>query len=108
MNNWALLTVAILLEVAATTSMKFSAGFTRPGPSVLMFVLYAMSFACLSNALRTIEVGTAYAIWAGAGTALIAAIGVAVFDEGLTPQKLLGVALIIGGVVALKLEGGAH
>jgi small multidrug resistance pump len=108
MNNWTLLTIAILLEVAATTSMKLSAGFTRVGPSMLMFVLYAMSFACLSNALRTIEVGTAYAIWAGAGTALIAGIGVALFDEGLTLQKLLGVALIIGGVVALRLEGGAH
>jgi small multidrug resistance pump len=108
MNNWALLTIAILLEVAATTSMKFSAGFTRLGPSMLMFVLYAMSFSCLSKALRTIEVGVAYAIWAGAGTAMIAAIGVALFDEGLTPQKMLGVVLIIGGVVALRLEGGAH
>lgn len=108
MTNWTLLTTAILLEVAATTSMKYSAGFTRLGPSVLMFGLYAMSFACLAKALRTIDVGIAYAIWAGAGTAMIAAIGVALFDEGLTLQKVFGVALIISGVVALRLEGGGH
>lgn len=108
MKNWTLLVIAILLEVAATTSMKFSAGFTRLGPAIVTFVLYALSFTCLSKALRTIEVGAAYAIWAGAGTAMIAVIGIAVFDEGLTLQKVFGVALIIGGVTALRLEGGGH
>jgi len=108
MNNWMLLGIAILLEVAATSSMKLSVGFTRMVPSVLMFVLYALSFACLGKALRTIEVGTAYAIWSGAGTAIIALIGVTVFNEGLTLQKVFGVSLIIGGVVALRIGGGGH
>jgi small multidrug resistance pump len=100
--------IAIVLEVAGTTSMKLSAGFTKPLYGVLLFVFYFSSFAVLTLALKKIDVSLAYAIWAGAGTALIAVIGIFYFNEPLSLQKILGVLLIVGGVVALNLSGGSH
>ncbi|MBI3899405.1 MAG: multidrug efflux SMR transporter [Gammaproteobacteria bacterium] len=106
MNHWLWLSVAILFEVAGTSLMKLSNGLTRLWPTVAMFVCYGCAFACLSFALRTLPVGIAYAIWAGVGTALIAAIGVFAFEEPLSAIKVGGIVLIIAGVVALQLEGG--
>lgn len=101
--NWMFLAGAIALEVAGTTSMKLSEGFTRATPSALIFVFYALSFGCLTMALRTIPVSVAYAVWSGTGTALIALIGYALFHEAMTPAKLLAIALIVVGVVGLNL-----
>jgi small multidrug resistance pump len=103
MPHWLYLGVAILLEVAGTTSMKLSDGFTRMWPSVLIFVFYAASFVALTFALKRIDVGVAYAVWSGVGTALIAAIGVLYFREPATVAKVLSVALIIAGVIGLQL-----
>lgn len=108
MNHWLLLATAILLEVAGTTSMKFSEGFTRLLPSVLLFVFYAASFTLLTMALRRIEVSVAYAIWSGVGTALISVIGFIYFQETVSVLKIVSILLIIIGVVGLNLEGGAH
>ncbi len=108
MRGWFLLTCAILLEVAGTTCMKLSQGFTRPIPSVLIFVFYALSFASLTVVLNEIEMSVAYAVWSGLGTALIAAIGFACFKEPLTAVKLASIALIILGVVGLNLSGVGH
>ncbi len=102
------LLLAILLEVAGTTSLKLSAGFTRLVPSILIFVFYALSFSVFTLALKKIEVSVGYAIWAGLGTALIATIGVLYFKEPLTALKLLSLALIIGGVVGINVSGMAH
>ena len=104
--GWVLLAAAILLEVAGTTSMKLAEGFTRPLPSALIFVFYGASFVLLTLALRHIEVGIAYAVWAGAGTVLIALIGVAAFGEAMTSLKLLGIALVVGGVATLHAAQG--
>ncbi|GAA3874774.1 DMT family transporter [Streptomyces sedi] len=98
---------AILLEIAATTLMKQSDGYSRLWPTVGSIAGYLLAFALLAQALKTLDVGTAYAIWAGAGTALIAVIGMAFLGESTTPLKIAGVLLVIAGVVVLNL-GGAH
>ncbi|MEU6441132.1 multidrug efflux SMR transporter [Streptomyces sp. NPDC047046] len=105
--GYLLLAGAILSEVTATTAMKYSEGFTRLWPSLLTALGYVVCFALLARTLKTLEVGTAYAIWAGAGTALIALIGMMFLGESVTPVRLAGIALVIGGVVLLNL-GGAH
>jgi small multidrug resistance pump len=98
---------AIAAEVGATTAMKYSEGFSRLVPSVLTVLGYIVSFVLLAQTLKTLSVGTAYAIWSGAGTAAIATIGLLFFGEGMTVTKAAGMALIIVGVVVLNL-GGAH
>lgn len=108
MQHWLFLAVAIFLEVAGTTSMKLSEGFTRPLPSVLLFVFYAASFAALAFALKKIEVGVAYAVWSGLGTALIATIGILYFRESVSALKLISILLIIAGTVGLNLSGAKH
>ncbi len=105
--HWLYLVIAIVLEVSGTTCMKLSEGFTKTVPSVLMFVLYGLSFSALTMALKKVEVSVAYAIWSGMGTALIATIGILWFKEPLTMLKLISLALIIVGVIGLNL-GGAH
>lgn len=103
MNHWLVLAAAIALEVSGTVCMKLSEGFTRFLPSVLIFVFYIASFAALTLALRKIDVGVAYAIWAGAGTALIATIGIIYFNEPFSVLKVMSVLLIIAGVIGLNL-----
>ena len=102
-----LLTLAIAVEVAATISLRYSDGFTKPVPSALVVVGYGISFYLLSLILRDLSVGTTYAIWAGAGTAAIAVIGIVVLGEPATALKLASIALIVAGVVGLNLSG-AH
>ena len=105
MQPWFLLACAIALEVAGTTSMKLSEGFTKVVPSVLLFVFYAASFVALTFTLKKIEVSIAYAVWSGAGTALITAIGVFYFREAVTVLKIASILLIIVGVIGLHLAG---
>jgi small multidrug resistance pump len=102
------LALAIGSEICATLSLKYSEGFTRLLPSLIVVVGYAVSFAALAQALKNIPVSTAYAIWSGVGTAVIAAIGFTFLGESVNAWKLSGIALIIGGVVALNLGGAAH
>ena len=102
---WFYLLIAILTEVVGTTLMKVSQGLTRLIPSVLMFVLYGISFVFMALALKKIEVSTAYAIWSGLGTAMIAMIGIVWFRESFNLPKLVGLVLIIGGVVLLNIKG---
>jgi small multidrug resistance pump len=104
MNHWLLLVLAILFEVAGTLAIKFSAGFTRPLPSVLLFVFYLLSFAALALALKRIELSIAYAIWAGVGMALITLIGLVFFKEPNSLVKMVSITLIIIGVVGLNLN----
>ncbi|MGW0789205.1 DMT family transporter [Streptomyces sp. NPDC002911] len=105
--GYGLLAAAIAAEVAGTTAMKYSEGFTRLWPSVITVVGYVLAFALLAQTLKTLSVGTAYAIWAGAGTAAVAAIGILWMGESAGLAKMAGIALIIAGVVVLNL-GGAH
>jgi small multidrug resistance pump len=99
---WIFLTLAIFTEVAGTTSMKLSAGFTQLQPSVLIFLFYALSLAFLTLSLKRLEIGFAYAIWSGLGTLLIFFIGIYFFQESFTLMKTLSLACIIAGVIGLK------
>ncbi|OGO01495.1 MAG: hypothetical protein A2Y59_02380, partial [Chloroflexi bacterium RBG_13_52_14] len=83
--------------------MKLSEGFTKLVPSILMFVFYGISFAFLTLALRKINLSVTYTVWAGVGTALIAAIGFVYFKEPLTAIKAISIVLIIAGVIGLTL-----
>ncbi|WKX74565.1 multidrug efflux SMR transporter [Streptomyces sp. XD-27] len=98
---------AILSEILATTAMKYSEGFSRLWPSLGTMVGYLVAFALLAQTLKSMSVGTAYAIWSGAGTAVIAAIGIVFLGESASAAKILGVLLVIAGVVVLNLDG-AH
>jgi small multidrug resistance pump len=100
---WLYLGLAIAFEIAGTTCLKLSAGFTRAGPSLLMIPAYLASFALLSLAVRVIPISVAYAVWSAVGTAIIAAIGIAVFREPFSWPKLACIGLIIAGVVGLHL-----
>jgi small multidrug resistance pump len=102
-----LLTIAIASEVAATISLRYSDGFTALVPSAIVVIGYAISFVMLSFVLKELSVGTTYAIWAGAGTAAIALIGIVALGEPATALKLGSIALIIAGVIGLNLTG-AH
>ncbi len=108
MKGLVYLIFAILFEVAGTTSMKLSEGFTKLIPSVLLFIFYALSFAGLTLTLKWIDVSIAYAIWSGLGTLLIVAIGIFFFNEPVTAVKILCIALIIVGAVGLNLAGVQH
>ncbi len=107
-SHWLILVLAIIFEVAGTTSMKFSEGFTKWVPSVLMFLFYILSLSTLTLVLKKIEIGTAYAVWSGLGTALIAIIGFTWFNEPVTTLKILSILMIILGVVGLNLSGSGH
>ena len=101
------LTVAIVLEVAGTISMKLSHGFSQTLPSALIFLFYGASFTCLNFALRTIDVSVAYAIWSALGLILVAAIGILVLRESASALKLASIVLIVVGVAGLY-AGGAQ
>ena len=101
--HWLMLYVAIGLEVAGTTSLKLSDGLSRPGFFALCLAFYGASFALLAIALKTLPVGVAYAIWAGAGTVLIAVIGMIWFQEGAGFLRLLFIGMIVAGAVGLNL-----
>ncbi|AEA27613.1 DMT family transporter [Pseudonocardia benzenivorans] len=103
---WLWLLGAIATEVVATTSLKLSDGFSRLVPSVVVVLGYVGAFVLLAQALKRFEVGTAYALWSGIGTAAVVLIGVLFLGEGLSLVKAGGVLLIIGGVVLLNLSGG--
>ena len=102
-----LLSFAIASEVAATVSLRYSDGFSKPLPSAIVVIGYAISFWLLALVLKELSVGTTYAIWAGAGTAAVALIGVVALGEPATALKLGSIALIIAGVIGLNLSG-AH
>ena len=108
MSYWILLAMAILFEVAGTSSMKFSNGMTRLLPSILVFVFYVCSLTSLTIALKRIEISTAYAIWSGVGTAMITVVGAFCFNEPVMRLKLASVALIVLGVIGLNLSGSSR
>lgn len=103
MQSAIMLGAAIAFELIATASLKSSEGFTRPLTSGITVVGYAASFYLLSLTLKRMEVGTVYAIWSGAGTALMALIGYWLFKESLPPLKIFSITLIVIGVVGLNV-----
>jgi small multidrug resistance pump len=108
MHYWLCLAGAIVLEVAGTTAMKLSEGFTKPLPSILIFIFYAVAFTLLTLALKRIDISVAYARWSGVGIALIVTIGCIYFKEPLSLSKLISLGLFVMGVVGLNLSDIAH
>jgi small multidrug resistance pump len=100
-----LLSFAIVTEVAGTVALRYSEGFTKLVPSAIVVAGYGTSFWLLALVLRELSIGTTYAVWSAAGTALIAAVGMLVFGEQATALKLASLGLIIIGVVGLNLAG---
>lgn len=101
--NWLYLVVAIVLEVIATSSLTASNGFTKPVYSAISVIGYAAAIYLLALVLKTIPVGVAYAIWSGAGVALVTIVGVVIFHQKLSWIDYLGISLIVSGVIILNL-----
>jgi quaternary ammonium compound-resistance protein SugE len=104
---WVLLGVAGLLEIAFALSMKASVGFTRLIPALLTVATGLSSVVLLSLSLRTLPVGTGYAVWTGIGAAGVAILGIAVMGESAAPMRLVCIALILAGVIGLRLVSGS-
>jgi small multidrug resistance pump len=103
--GYGLLAGAIAAEVAGTTALKYSEGFTRLWPSLVTLLGYLLAFSLLAQTLKTLSIGTAYAIWSGTGTAAIAVIGMLFLGESLGLAKVFGIVLVIAGVILLNLGG---
>ena len=100
---WIYLLLAGIFEIGFAIGLKYTEGFTRLWPSVGTIVAAGISLWLLTQALRTIPVGTAYAVWTGIGAVGVAALGVVLFSESASPARLGCIALIVAGVVGLKL-----
>lgn len=100
---WIHLIIAGVLEIFWAISLKYTEGFSRLWPSVLTIAGMIASFYFLAQALKTIPVGTGYAIWTGIGAAGTAILGIILFSESAALPRLLCIGLIIGGIIGLKL-----
>lgn len=101
---YAYLAAAIIFEVLGTIAMKYSEGFTKVIPIILTLVCHGICFVALAMALKSLPISMVYAIWAGVGTAIMALIGLMMFNEPLPLQKVLATSLIILGVVMLNVS----
>lgn len=102
---YAYLAAAIIFEILGTIGMKYADGFTRLVPSIIMVLCFAISFFCITFALKTLPVSIVYAIWAGVGTAIMAVVGLLIFNEPLPVSKVVATSLIVLGVVMLNFSG---
>lgn len=103
---WIYLLLAGVFEVVWASTMKQSAGFTKLGPSVITGVTMLISLWLLALAMRSLPLGTAYAIWTGVGAVGAFIVGIAVFGEAASLMRIASVGLIIAGLVGLKLTSG--
>lgn len=104
---WIMLLVAGLFEIVWATAMKYSMGFTRPGPTAIMVVAMGISFYLLTIAMRTLPLGTAYAVWTGIGAAGAFVVGILFLGESASPMRLLAAGLIVSGIALMKLSSTA-
>lgn len=99
---WIILFIAGLLEIGWAVGLKYTAGFTKPIPTILTAVALFASMGLLGLAVRTLPLGTAYAVWTGIGTVGTALLGVVLFGEPATAIRLVCIALIVSGILGLK------
>ncbi len=104
---WTILVVAGLLEVVWAIGLKYTAGFTRVVPTVITLVAMAASVALLGIAMKSLPVGTAYAVWVGVGAVGTVVLGIVLFGDPVGTVRLVSVALIVAGIVGLKLADTA-
>jgi len=100
---WLLVLLAGCFEIAWIVCLKYSQGFTRLWPSVGMVVAMALSMLALAQAARTLPLGPAYAVWTGIGAAGAAVAGIVLFEESANPARLACIALVIIGIMGIKL-----
>ena len=100
---WLLLLVAGLLEIVWAIGLKYSAGFTRFGPSAITVAAMLASIVLLGVAMKQLPVGTSYAIWVGVGATGTAILGIVLFGESASPGRLASLTLIVAGIVGLRL-----
>ena len=100
---WVLLIVAGLLEVGWAIGLKYTEGFTRLWPSVFTIVAMTLSVVLLGIAMRSLPVGTSYAVWVGVGAVGTAILGMVLFAEPATAGRIISLALIVAGILGLKL-----
>jgi small multidrug resistance pump len=96
------LAISLVAEVIATSALKASDGFSKLWPSVIVVIGYGIAFHFLALTLKTIPVGVAYAIWAGAGVTIVAIVGWVLFGQKLDAPAIIGMAMIVGGVVIMQ------
>lgn len=101
--NWIALVVAGLFEIGWAVGLKYADGFTRLWPSVATIVAMVLSVVLLGWATRSLPLGTAYAVWVGVGAVGTAIVGMFLFDEPATAGRLASLALVVAGIVGLKL-----
>lgn len=104
---WLLLFLAGLFETVWAVGLKYTEGFTRLLPSVITVAAMGVSFWLLATALRTLPVGTAYAVWTGIGAVGTVVLGILLFREPVTAARMISIALILAGIVGLRLTSGA-
>ncbi|MBL8471410.1 MAG: multidrug efflux SMR transporter [Rhodocyclaceae bacterium] len=105
---WAVLLAAAACEVGWAVALKYAQGWSRLFPAAMALILMVASVLLLERAMREIPVGTAYAVWTGLGAVGTALAGIYLFDEPRTAARLASMALILAGIVGLKLFGSAH
>lgn len=103
MKNFTILFFAILSEVVATSALKFSEGFTKLVPSVVVVVGYGLSFYLLSLSLKVFPIGIAYAIWSGVGLVLTVIAGMILWKETLDWARVTGIILILAGIIVINV-----
>lgn len=101
--HWTILFFAGLFEIVWAVGLKYTDGFTRLWPSLGTFAAMAVSFGLLAQAMKGLPLGTAYAVWVGIGAVGTALVGMALLGEPASPGRLISIALIVAGVIGLKL-----
>ncbi len=101
--NWLILIIAGLFEVVWAIGLKYTDGFSKPWPSVITLIAMAASVILLGWALRTLPVGSAYAVWVGVGAVGTAIVSAILFAEAMTPMKIISLSLVVLGIIGLKL-----
>ena len=103
MKSWLILLCAVVCEVVGTSAIKYSEGFTKVIPSIVVFGAFGMAFYILSISLKVIPIGMAYAVWSGLGIVLISIIGHFVFSQRLDAPAFIGMSFILAGVVIMQV-----
>jgi quaternary ammonium compound-resistance protein SugE len=102
--NWVILITAGLFEIGWAIGLKYTDGFTRLWPSIGTAIAICLSLGLLSVAMKSLPVSTAYAIWVGVGVVGTAIMGIILFDEAASPARLVSIAIIVAGIICLKLS----
>lgn len=108
MGSYLFLAGAIILELIATSILKYTEGFTRVYPTIFCIIMYIACFFCLARALLRMNLGIAYATWCGVGIVVSTLVSVFVYKQGITPLGVLGILLVVAGCVILNLYGSSQ